>query len=93
MPATLATAHYIQPAVPVLSNGGLHSSYPAAELASAAHRRCLPVAELAQSGRGLASHLRGLHQKASRALILGQGDGAWSSCNEAIQHCSMERLV
>ncbi|KAJ2112401.1 hypothetical protein IW146_004639 [Coemansia sp. RSA 922] len=93
MPATLATAHYIQPAVPALSNGGLHSSYPAAELASAAHRRCLPVAELAQSGRGLASHLRGLHQKASRALILGQGDGAWSSCNEAIQHCSMERLV
>ncbi|KAJ2060962.1 hypothetical protein GGI17_003386 [Coemansia sp. S146] len=93
MPATLATAHYVQPATPVLSNGGLHSSYPAAELASSAHRLCLPATETALSGRGLASFLKGLHQKASRALILGQGDGAWSNCNEAIQHCSMERLA
>ncbi|KAJ2885826.1 hypothetical protein H4R27_001117 [Coemansia aciculifera] len=93
MPATLATTHYVQPATPVLSNGGLHSSYPAVELASTAHRRCLPATETALSGRGLASHLKGLHQKASRALILGQGDGAWSNCNEAIQHCSMEHLA
>ncbi|KAJ2832068.1 hypothetical protein GGI24_001366 [Coemansia furcata] len=90
MPAALTTVLYTQPAIPALSNS---SPYAADSVASAAHRRCSPAAELALAESGLASHLKGLHHKASRALILGQGDGAWSNCQEAIQHCSMERLT
>ncbi|KAJ1957627.1 hypothetical protein EC988_000734, partial [Linderina pennispora] len=44
-------------------------------------------------GRPLMAHLRTLHQKASRALILGQGAAAWNLCREAIQYCNIERLT
>ncbi|KAJ2442078.1 hypothetical protein GGF42_007081 [Coemansia sp. RSA 2424] len=88
MPAALTTAHYPQSAASPLIPA---SSY--AELASAAHRRCSSAVDAPLSGRSLASHLKGLHQRASRALILGQGSGAWSHCREAIELCSMERLA
>ncbi|KAJ2741164.1 hypothetical protein GGI20_005377 [Coemansia sp. BCRC 34301] len=61
-------------------------------LAPAPHHRCSPAADAPLSGRSLLLHLKGLHQRASRALILGQGGSAWSHCREAIQYCSMERL-
>ncbi|KAJ1997894.1 hypothetical protein GGI04_005233, partial [Coemansia thaxteri] len=41
---------------------------------------------------GVAAYLRTQHQKASRALVLGQGDAAWAVCCVAIQHCSVARL-
>ncbi|KAJ1951541.1 hypothetical protein FBU59_000084 [Linderina macrospora] len=44
-------------------------------------------------GRPLVVHLRALHQKASRALILGQGAAAWNLCREAIQYCNIEKLT
>ncbi|KAJ2884132.1 hypothetical protein IWW38_005460, partial [Coemansia aciculifera] len=80
MPAALTTvaAHY-----PQLGSGSL----------SSAHRRCSPMSDAPLSAKSLVSHLKGLHQRASRALILGQGSSAWSFCHEAIQHCSMERLA
>ncbi|KAJ2415854.1 hypothetical protein GGI10_001414 [Coemansia sp. RSA 2530] len=93
MPAALTTTYYAQQVAPGIASGSRQNSYAPAELALATHRRCSPATELALSGRGLASHLKGLHQRASRALILGQGDSAWSNCNEAILHCNMERLV
>ncbi|KAJ1988974.1 hypothetical protein GGI25_003936 [Coemansia spiralis] len=44
-------------------------------------------------GRPLITQLKALHQKASRALILGQGGTAWAHCREAIQFCNIERLT
>ncbi|KAJ2395041.1 hypothetical protein GGI23_004453, partial [Coemansia sp. RSA 2559] len=44
-------------------------------------------------GRSLNTHLKALHQKASRALILGQGGAAWAQCSEAIQYCNIEQLT
>ncbi|KAJ1798801.1 hypothetical protein LPJ59_002266, partial [Coemansia sp. RSA 2399] len=44
-------------------------------------------------GRSLNAHLKALHQKASRALILGRGGAAWAQCSEAIQYCNIERLT
>ncbi|KAJ1864742.1 hypothetical protein LPJ78_003168 [Coemansia sp. RSA 989] len=41
----------------------------------------------------LAAQLKTLHQKASRALILGQSASAWKHCNEAIEHCNLEQLT
>lgn len=39
------------------------------------------------------AHLKSLHQKASRALILSQSATAWSHCCEAVQHCALEKLA
>ncbi|KAJ1664355.1 hypothetical protein EV178_004161 [Coemansia sp. RSA 1646] len=44
-------------------------------------------------GRPLSTYLKALHQKASRALILGQGSAAWEQCREAIQYCNIARLT
>ncbi|KAJ2368321.1 hypothetical protein IW150_005441 [Coemansia sp. RSA 2607] len=41
----------------------------------------------------LNAHLKLLHQKASRALILDQGATAWTHCRDAIQHCNVEKLT
>ncbi|KAJ2785410.1 hypothetical protein GGI15_001926 [Coemansia interrupta] len=41
----------------------------------------------------LNAHLKSLHQKASRALILDQGATAWVHCRDAIQHCNVEQLT
>ncbi|KAJ1722854.1 hypothetical protein LPJ53_002773 [Coemansia erecta] len=41
----------------------------------------------------LNTHLKLLHQKASRALILDQGATAWAHCCDAIQHCNVEQLT
>ncbi|KAJ1726525.1 hypothetical protein LPJ61_005128 [Coemansia biformis] len=44
-------------------------------------------------GSPLVARLRALHQKASRALILGQSETAWRLSCEAVQHCNIERLT
>ncbi|KAJ2160875.1 hypothetical protein GGF46_001932 [Coemansia sp. RSA 552] len=79
MPAPLATAQYRlqHPALPA-------SKEQPAERAPA---------DLALSGKSLVTHLKTLHQKASRALILGQGSVAWDHCRLAVQHCNIERLT
>ncbi|KAJ2774229.1 hypothetical protein IWQ56_000664 [Coemansia nantahalensis] len=41
----------------------------------------------------LVTRLRALHQKASRALVLGQSEAAWQLSCEAVQHCNIERLT
>ncbi|KAJ1853591.1 hypothetical protein GGH12_004707 [Coemansia sp. RSA 1822] len=43
--------------------------------------------------KSLALHLKTLHQKASRALILGQNSAAWEHSRAAIEHCTIERLT
>ncbi|KAJ2529444.1 hypothetical protein GGH20_002227 [Coemansia sp. RSA 1937] len=43
--------------------------------------------------KSLASHLKTLHQKASRALILGQNSAAWEHSRTAVEHCTIERLA
>ncbi|KAJ2801120.1 hypothetical protein H4R20_003805, partial [Coemansia guatemalensis] len=46
-----------------------------------------------KTGGSLVPHLKMLHQKASRALILGQGSSAWQHSREAVQHCNIEQLT
>ncbi|KAJ2498370.1 hypothetical protein GGH96_004355 [Coemansia sp. RSA 1972] len=43
--------------------------------------------------KSLASHLKTLHQKASRALILGQNSAAWEHSRAAVEYCNIERLT
>ncbi|KAJ2681934.1 hypothetical protein GGH99_004960 [Coemansia sp. RSA 1285] len=43
--------------------------------------------------RPLIARLKAMHQKASRALILGQGSIAWTQCLEAIQYCNILKLT
>ncbi|KAI8321421.1 hypothetical protein GQ54DRAFT_261779 [Martensiomyces pterosporus] len=87
MPAALASARRPEQL-------GLHSTSPCAA-ADPADTRVgdAPPASLTAGGKPLIVHLKALHQKASRALILGQGSVAWSHCREAIQYCSIESLT
>ncbi|KAJ1880365.1 hypothetical protein LPJ66_011510, partial [Kickxella alabastrina] len=41
----------------------------------------------------LNARLKALHQRASRALILGQGAVAWAHCCDAVQHCTIAQLA
>ncbi|KAJ2782522.1 hypothetical protein H4R18_002215 [Coemansia javaensis] len=52
-----------------------------------------PKERLPPTTAALVAHLKALHQKASRALILGQGAAAWQHSSEAVQHCNIERLT
>ncbi|KAJ2082750.1 hypothetical protein H4R24_001346 [Coemansia sp. RSA 988] len=48
---------------------------------------------VSKTNGSLVPHLKTLHQKASRALILGQGGSAWQHSRSAVQHCNIEQLT
>ncbi|PIA18442.1 hypothetical protein COEREDRAFT_79902 [Coemansia reversa NRRL 1564] len=48
---------------------------------------------VSKTGGSLVPHLKMLHQKASRALILGQSSTAWEHSRVAVQHCNIEQLT
>ncbi|KAJ2721086.1 hypothetical protein GGI07_004191 [Coemansia sp. Benny D115] len=56
------------------------------------HSKALVAAASGASAESLAARLKMLHQKASRALVLGQGAAAWASINEAVQFCNLDTL-
>ncbi|KAJ2323003.1 cysteine protease, partial [Coemansia sp. RSA 2702] len=69
----------------------LASVYP--HIAPGPHTDALTYKDAALSGKTLATHLKAQHQKASRALILGQGGAAWQHCTTAVAYCNLERLT
>ncbi|KAJ2844687.1 hypothetical protein IWW36_005083, partial [Coemansia brasiliensis] len=79
MPATLATAPYTQKMVGPQHRPINHSN--------------TSKDTAALSSKTLATQLKTLHQKASRALILGQSASAWEHCNAAVEHCNLEQLT
>ncbi|KAJ2616107.1 hypothetical protein H4S08_000919 [Coemansia sp. RSA 1365] len=52
-----------------------------------------PTHYVSKTGGSLVPHLKMLHQKASRALILGQSSSAWEHSSTAVQHCNIEQLT
>ncbi|KAJ1647813.1 hypothetical protein LPJ64_000847 [Coemansia asiatica] len=70
----------------------LVAARPQHKATASASSQSLQAATLT-STEPLSMRLKVLHQKASRALILGQGNVAWMHCREAIQHCNIETLT
>ncbi|KAJ2815147.1 hypothetical protein IWW50_006909, partial [Coemansia erecta] len=87
MPATLASAHYPHTAI------GPAQHITAEDKESLGDMGTTKDLSTAKDGKSLAAQLKTLHQKASRALILGQGDVAWQHCRAAVEHCNIERLT
>ncbi|KAJ1848561.1 hypothetical protein LPJ57_008540 [Coemansia sp. RSA 486] len=66
---------------------------PTALVAARPQHKAAASAQPLSPAEPLSIRLKLLHQKASRALILGQGHVAWAHCREAIQHCNIETLT